>query len=243
MQANVELQKAAQKVIEENILLRKILGELGLETAHVDKRIQELKVAAIADGNDFNICGGDHGCGEASGSGLDGVGRDMAASLDSAQSSSEQSLEPAVVGNRQGSVTGPVNPSSMDADTPQANINGSPLLSAFHNPIFDTSLLEAVPDQESLFDITRFLEPVMHIPSDTLHLPLVINKYYVPQFSPSPPNSFIVPTPIDQGVSQSLDLSIATPHPSTPSPAILPQDCCSTSCIPTTKSTTPCTDS
>lgn len=167
MQANVELQKAAQKVIEENILLRKILGELGLETAHVDKRVQELKVTAIADGNDFNICSGNHGCGEITRSGLDGVGRVMAASLDSAQSS-EQLSDAAGVGSRQdnfgeGGVTDPDNPSSMGADIPQANINSSSLLSALHDPIFDTSLLEGVPDQESPFDIAQFLEPVMHL--------------------------------------------------------------------------------
>lgn len=167
MQANVELQKAAQKVIEENILLRKILGELGMETAHVDKRMQELKAKAIADGNDCNICSDDNGCGETSGSGLDGVGRGMAASLDSAQSSQPPS-ELAGGGNRPDifgeGITDSVNPSSMDADILQANINASPLLSAFHNPIFDMSLLEAVPDQEPPFDITRFLEPVMHLP-------------------------------------------------------------------------------
>lgn len=167
VQANVELQKAAQKVIEENILLRKILGELGLETAHVDKRVQELKVTAIAEGNDFNICSGDHGYGEITGSGLDGVGQGMAASLDSAQSL-EQPSEAAGVGSRQdnfgeGSVTDLDNPSSMDADIPQPNINSSSLLSAFHDPIFDTSILEGVPDQESPFDIAQFLEPVMHL--------------------------------------------------------------------------------
>lgn len=164
MQANVDLQRGAQKVVEENTLLRRILVELGWEPVRIDKRLKELKDMAIADGNGCNISSCDNGCGETSGSGLDGVGLAMAASLDldNPQFSNPPS-EPAGVNKIQntlgeGSIMEPVNTSSSGVDILQVNDNDNPLPSVF-DPIFD--LLENVPDSETPFDIARFLEPVL----------------------------------------------------------------------------------
>lgn len=147
VQANVELQKAARRVIEENALLRRILAELGWETARVEKRLREM---AIADGNDYNASCCDNGCGEPSGSGLDGVGRAMAVSLDNPQLPQPPSEISNIQNILEGGITGhPVN---------------SDVLPPAFNPIFDMSILEPSPDHESPFDIAQFLESVMHPP-------------------------------------------------------------------------------
>lgn len=160
MQANVDLQKGAQKVVEENILLRRILVELGWEPARIDKRLKELKDMATADGNGFNIGSYDNGCGQPFGSGLDGVGLAMAASLDLDNPQfSQPPSEPAGVSKSQnilgeGSVMEPVNTPSSGVDVLRVNVNDNPLHSVFD------PLLEDVPDYEPPFDIARFLESV-----------------------------------------------------------------------------------
>jgi len=76
VQANVELQQAARKVIEENALLREILAEAGIVHEEVERRLQVLKdkrkdaLAASGAGSDI-VCG-DNGCGGGSRA-LDGL--------------------------------------------------------------------------------------------------------------------------------------------------------------------------
>lgn len=159
VQANVELQKAAQKVIEENIILRKILAELGLGTADIDKRLQELRDATTTDSNDYSISSGHSGCAKTTESNPDGVAWDTAASLDSPQLS-QQPFEPAGASKRpntctfrDGSAEDYINPSSTNVDGPPSTL---------HNPIFD--ILETVPDFEPPFDLAGFLESVMRLP-------------------------------------------------------------------------------
>jgi len=81
VQANVELQQAARKVIEENALLREILAEAGIVHEEVERRLQVLKdkrkdaLAASGARSDI-VCGGngceDNGCGGGSRA-LDGL--------------------------------------------------------------------------------------------------------------------------------------------------------------------------
>lgn len=81
VQANVELQQAARKVIEENALLREILAEAGIVHEEVERRLQVLKdkrkdaLAASGAGSDI-VCGSnrceDNGCGGGSRA-LDGL--------------------------------------------------------------------------------------------------------------------------------------------------------------------------
>lgn len=233
VQANVELQKAARRVIEENAILRRILAELGWETARVDKRLQELKDMAIADGNDYNISCCDNGCGE---SGLDDVGRAMAGSLGNPQLPQPPS-EPAAVSNIQNTLEGGIAAHPVNPDVPP---------SAF-NPIFDLSILETDPDYECSFDITRFLESVTHPSPQTHHIYpfFTANKYLLSQFdlSPSPSPSGNSFTPTDQEISLSPNpSSIAAPDPPTPSPITLPLGCCSSSRTASTAGSTPCTE-
>lgn len=162
----MDLQKGAHKVVEENILLRRILVELGWEPARIDRRLKELKDMAIADGNGFNISSCDNGCGETSGSGLDGVGLAMAASLDLDNPQfSQPPSEPVGVSNIQNtlgesSIMESVSASSASVDILRVNTIETPLTSVFDS-VFDLSLLENFPDDELPFDIAQFLEPVL----------------------------------------------------------------------------------
>lgn len=84
MQANVELQQAARRVIEENELLREVLLECGIARDEVEKRIKILKERkkVVDHGGAAAVVVVDNGCGTATQVGcafqMDGLLNDLA---------------------------------------------------------------------------------------------------------------------------------------------------------------------
>lgn len=177
MQANVELQKAAKRVIEENTLLRRILAEMGLESVQIDKRLQELRDATVIDTNSDNTSGVDNGCGSCtiSGRNPDGTSDDMVAFLESSKTLQPPSK---TVPLGKGIEADPIDLSGLDVDAMLVHVNDSPALPTLHDPIFDMSLFEGVPNFEDTLNIEQFLELVMQLLRVTyIHLFFLLKKF------------------------------------------------------------------
>lgn len=142
-----------------------MLVELGLETAQIDKRLEELKsvVIDITNADDHDISG-DNGCCTIPGGNTDGVSAndDMITSLEGFQFSQPPSeLDVDLLGEN--TEESSVDPPSVGVNTTtQTHVNGNPAPLATLDPIFDMDLLETVPDYDTTFDITQFLEMVKH---------------------------------------------------------------------------------
>ncbi|KAG0634016.1 hypothetical protein HOY80DRAFT_988538 [Tuber brumale] len=155
VQANVELQQAARKVIEENALLREILAEAGIAQEEVERRLQVLKdkkkdaLAASGAGSDI-VCG-DNGCGGGS-SALDGLEEffnefellPLPQATSSTTSLTRDSLDLGDLGN---------STSMEDCGTTSSAPQN------LQRPDYDTRILEDFPNLDEL-DTSEFLEDV-----------------------------------------------------------------------------------
>lgn len=134
---------------------------MGLEPVQIDKRLQELRDATVIDTNSDNTSGVDNGCGSCTISGRNPDGTsDMVAFLESSKT-----LQPLskTVPLGKGIETDPIDLSGMDVDAMLVHVNESPALPTIHDPIFDMSLFEGVPNFEDTLNIAQFLELVMQL--------------------------------------------------------------------------------
>lgn len=222
----MDLQKAAQNVIEENRLLRRILAQLGLEAPEVDKRLKVLReeAAACGGGNDVSIP--DNGCGD------DCFMQPF--QDDETPESTRTSSGPALARER-------IEVETIDLTRTDAGIGR---VDAVANPLqdplaFDMSLLETVPDFDSSFDISEFLdhEPVILFPPFKLVPTQLLTITFSLQLDlPPPPSESSIAPDQQMPVSPSL---FAISEPPT---AVPPLDDSRTMYEPKIKSTTPCTE-
>jgi hypothetical protein len=134
VQANVELQQAARKVIEDNELLRELLLECGVGREEVERRIKALKEKRKVVGGDGGVVMVvDNGCG--------GAGAEGGCAVEVDDFLNDLALEPA---------TGePVDLPRLDPPQPQLDTT----------PGFDTELLGDFTILDTL-DTSEFLENV-----------------------------------------------------------------------------------
>ncbi|CUS08891.1 unnamed protein product [Tuber aestivum] len=185
VQANVELQQAARKVIEENVLLRAVLSEAGISQDEVERRLQVLKDKKgdelAASGAGSEVACEDNGCGGAGGMlvGLEEFFNEfellpLPQGTSSAASLTGESLDLGSLGDPTGMEgSGAASSASQNLQTPDCN----------------AGILEDFPNLDEL-DTSEFLE--------NLDLPQSLD-WPLPDHSSSPappePPTPVVPTP------------------------------------------------
>lgn len=161
VQADVELQRAARKVIDENNMLREILAEMGVGREEVERRLRGLRAGSAArGGGEVVVVVPDNGCDARGGCGGGAAG--------------QQPLGfPGVMAGLEGGGEAPAVPPGIEAldlsqldldiDIPEfgastaaaGTVNETPAAAAD----FSMNLMEPmIPDFDSMFDISEFIE-------------------------------------------------------------------------------------
>lgn len=155
VQADVELQRAARKVIEENNILREILAEVGVGRGEVERRLRSFRAGGTASGSDT---GGSGGVGISS---LEGFGGAAGQQLDypGITRLEEKSDAPAVP---PGIESLDLSQLDLDIDIPEfgSDAAAGPATAAAVNktPDFTMNLMDPIQDFDNMFDISGFID-------------------------------------------------------------------------------------
>lgn len=172
VQADVELQRAARKVIEENNMLREILAELGVGREEVERRLRGFRAGSTASGNETggdgggggvvpdNGCGGGGGVGTSSVEGFGGAGQQHFNFPGITTGLEAKSDAPAVP---PGIESLDLSQLDLDIDIPEfgadaAAAGPATAVAVNETPDFSMSLMEPIQDFDNMFDISEFIE-------------------------------------------------------------------------------------
>ncbi|KAH0606586.1 uncharacterized protein H6S33_003420 [Morchella sextelata] len=240
VQADVELQRAARKVIEENNMLREILAELGVGREEVERRLRGFRAGSTASGNETggdgggggvvpdNGCGGGGGVGTSSVEGFGGAGQQHFNFPRITTGLEAKSDAPAVP---PGIESLDLSQLDLDIDIPEfgadaAAAGPATAVAVNETPDFSMSLMEPIQDFDNMFDISEFIEQ----PFD-FSLPMGDESATITTTQAQQAESSPAFTTVDSQTPSSLQ----APPTTTPG-------ACSDTCRTSNKNTTPCTE-
>ncbi|KAI5843828.1 hypothetical protein DFP73DRAFT_65732 [Morchella snyderi] len=227
VQADVELQRAARKVIDENNILREILAELGVGRGEVERRLRGFRAGGTASGSDTGGGGGGGGVGISS---VEGFGGAAGQQFDypGITRLEEKSDAPAVP---PGIESLDLSQLDLDIDIPEFGSDAAaagPATAAAVNktPDFTMNLMDPIQDFDNMFDISGFIDQ----PFD-FSLPIGDESATITTTQAQQAESIPAFTTVDSQTPSSLQ----APPTTTPG-------ACSDTCRTSNKNTTPCTE-